>query len=170
MQAELYPETIARPKRSDKLIIEQAAKKHAEEIARQIKDIDAEALAEDLVEHYRSYQNGYDLAKDLEREGYEIDVEFVNLLDDFDYAVGSAQRDAEKEWVQKVGFTPEFKVGDHVDMGKAYGKNNERYGFVSEIKMESAEYYVKSNSDSGISYVIKAENLKPYNPEENAEN
>lgn len=169
MQADLYPETIARPKHSDKLIIEQAAKIHAEEIARQIKGLDVEQLAEDLVANYRSYNDGYELAKDLEREGYEIDVEFVNLLDDFDSRVGAVQREEEKKWVKMVGFEPKFKVGDRVDMGERRGSHHERYGYVDKIVAESAEYYVKTDEKPGISYIIKAENLAPHNPEESAE-
>lgn len=161
MQTEMYPEQIKRPSPYSKENIARAAKKHSVELAQQWSDWTAEEWEESLIRHYRPHLNGYELAKEMERDGYSPDAEMVNELDTFDHYVSSCGREAEKEWVKLVGFNPEFSVGDDVDLGERF-KDRGQYGKVSRIRHESAEYEVKVDAASNSAFIIKAENLKAH--------
>ena len=160
MQTDLFPSQVKRPKQSDPAILEKAAREFAETMHKQWPEYSIEEWAEALETNYSACKDGYEFARDLERDGFAPDTEMVNELDSFGLKVSEVCRHAEKQWVRLDGFTPEFAIGDKVDMGKTH--RGERYGFVSGIREESAEYEVKTDMNSSTAFIIKAENLKKF--------
>ncbi|WP_298842879.1 hypothetical protein [uncultured Salinicola sp.] len=158
MQTELYPERIARPTSRAKEIVKIAAEAYAERMHGRWSDWSVEEWAEALIEHHSPFKDGYELAKDLERDGFDPDAEMVSELDGFESEVSSVHRKAVKDWVKLVGFEPLYQVGDDVLVPRVLDDKGGR-GRISEILLESAEYLVKTDPDSSSAYVIKAEDI-----------
>lgn len=158
MQKEMFANQTRRPRGTDRDVLERAANKFAERMHTQWSDYSKEKWAKALMKIYSPHLDGYELAKEIEREGFCPDVEMVNELDSFDYEVSTARRQAEAEWVKNIGFTPEFAIGDEVDMGVS--SHRPEHGVVTGIRHESAEYEVKAHGDDRATYIIRAENLK----------
>lgn len=101
----------------------------AREIVRQVRD--------------RRYIDGYDLAKDLEdHEGWGINFEIVEILNDFSGEVDHEMRAAEKEWFERVKPQPPLPLGARVQVGR------DETGIIDEIyKYGPAKYCVKIDGD-----------------------
>lgn len=158
MQTDMFPSQIKRPTRDDKIIVQQAAEHYAEEMHKNWPDYSKEEWTEALTDNYSEWKNGYEMAKDIERDGFEPDVEMVGFLDNFSSEVSKFHKKSVEKWVELVGFEPEFAIGDQVDMGES--RRRPRYGVVASISNKTAEYGVKEYASCNISYIIKAEDLK----------
>lgn len=77
--------------------------------------LESEDLVEHLVKHFARHKDGFELAKDLEYEGWDITAETVQLLDEFDIHIGNALQDAEKEWIKTNNIQPPLKIGTEVE-------------------------------------------------------
>ena len=160
MQTEMYPEQLTRPSSNSKDVIKAAAAGYADKMHGKWSEWSKQEWIEGLVKHYAHHKDGYETAKDMESDGFAPDSEMVSDLDDFGFEVSRAHRNAVIEWVKKVGFEPVFSVGDAVDMGESHHRN-ERFGIVSEIRHDTAEYAVKTDPASTSAFIIRSENLSP---------
>lgn len=158
MQTELYPEQITRPSSSAKEVVKTAADVYAKQMHSQWKDWSIEEWSEALARNYSAFKDGYEMAKDLEREGFEPDAQMVAELDNFGFEVNSAHGRAVKDWVKLVGFEPLYEVGDTVLVPRIPADKGGS-GRISEILHETAEYLVKTDPSSNIAHVIKAEDI-----------
>jgi len=158
MQTELYPEQMARPTSRAKEVVKIAAEAYAKRMHSQWSDWSVDEWAEALIEHHSPFKDGYELAKDLERAGFDPDAKMVFELEGFDSEVGSVHRKAVKDWVKLVGFEPQYRVGDDVLVPRIFDDKGGS-GRISEILHESAEYLVKTDPDSSSAHVIKAEDI-----------
>ena len=160
MQTEMYPDQVKRPSSSSREVVKAAADIHAVRMHEKWSEWSAEEWSEGLARHHAPHKDGYEMAKDMERDGFAPDAEMVSDLDDFSFEVSRAHGDAVRAWVRECGFEPEFAIGQDVDMGDRMGRR-ERYGKVSGIRHETAEYEVKTEADDGSTYIIRSENLSP---------
>lgn len=158
MQTELYPEQIARPSSSSKEIVKIAADEYAKQMHSQWKDWSIEEWSEALARNYSAFKDGYELAKDLEREGFDPDAQMVAELDNFGFEVNSAHGQAVKDWVKLVGFEPLYEVGDTVLVPRILDDKGGS-GKITEIRHDTAEYLVKTDPSSNSGYIIKAEDI-----------
>lgn len=82
-----------KPKRPqiNKQIIEAAAEVFVRENIDSLPEyLESEDLVEHLVKHFARHKDGFELAKDLECEGWDITAETVQLLDEFDIQIEDA--------------------------------------------------------------------------------
>jgi hypothetical protein len=103
-------------------------KKVALEIAHEVckwanhRDMDADALAEDMAHEYSRGDNGYELAKKLDGRGYMPDAEMVESLDLMDSEVDNEYRKYCWEWVKKENIQPPFPVGTKIENNTIFSK------------------------------------------------
>lgn len=75
--------------------------------------IDANAAT--IAEHYRHGMDGYELAKELDKWAYwDTSRDDMEALDEVDWLVDAALREAEKEWVTVNDIQPPFPIGARV--------------------------------------------------------
>ncbi len=100
----------------NKQIIEAAAEVFVRENIDSLPEyLESEDLVEHLVKHFARHKDGFELAKDLECEGWDITAETVQLLDEFDIQIEDALQDAEKEWIKTNNIQPPLKIGTEVE-------------------------------------------------------
>lgn len=72
--------------------------------------------------------NGYELAKDLERDNiayFDIDVDFISWLDDLNYNYNNIKRQNVKDWVKAHNPKPKFEIGTELNFkSKLYYKHD----------------------------------------------
>lgn len=152
-----------RPK-IDKEIITKAAKVFIKDnIGSLPDDIAAEDLVGHLVKHFADYKNGFELAKDLEWEGWDIDAETVQVLDDFGNYVTKSLHQAEKEWIEQNNIQPPFPENTEVEY--MYGRVL-RKGVITGIYPHRAGMYeIRENGHNDQEHgkcriILKWENVK----------
>jgi len=75
--------------------------------------IDADAAT--IAEHYRYGMDGYELAKELDKYAYwDTSRDDMEALDEVDWLVDAALREAEKDWVLANAIQPPFPIGARV--------------------------------------------------------
>ncbi len=115
-----------------------------------------------LLQHYAPHKNGFDLAKDLEWEGWDIDVETVQALDAFDSYVQDQIQIAEKEWLETNNIQPPLKTGTEVK----YMHGKMKKGVITGIyKHRVGCYEIKAdghddNKDGKMRHVVKWEHVE----------
>lgn len=100
-----------RPKITREMIVEAA-----KEIAGNV-DIEAE----DIAKRFRPHMDGYELAKELEHDGYNIRAADVEELDCMSNAVDDLHRAAEKKWVEENNIQPPLPIGTTIKQGVIHG-------------------------------------------------
>jgi hypothetical protein len=158
MQTELYPEQIARPSSSAKEVVKAAAEAYAEHMHSQWTDWSIQEWAEALARNHSAFKDGYQLAKDLERDGFDPDAQMVSDLDGFGFEVSRAHGRAVKDWVKLVGFDPLYEVGDTI-LAPRILDDKGGSGKITEILHDTAEYLVKTDPSSNSAFIIKAEDI-----------
>jgi hypothetical protein len=125
-----------RPRQSDPRVIEAAAKALAPAVVCWLgDDSDPDDIAADIAKAARYHSDGYELAKELERDGYDPDAELVDILGGLDtYRPHQAML---KQWVQANAIAPQFAAGDRV----VCSRNGA--GTVVEVQAETAQYVVR---------------------------
>lgn len=106
-----------RPKESDPDVIQAAARALAERLRSEFsaEDFPSPDTETELAGVIGRQHDGYDIAKHLERShGWNIDAATVEILDEADYAISSAQRQMEARWVELAKPTPSLAIGARV--------------------------------------------------------
>lgn len=97
----------------DAEIIKIAATKTAENTAN-INPCDVGLLAKDIAKYYSRLMNGYDLAKNLDGAGWDVDPVFVDDMDMMDSYVREAHQKKCYEWVKNENIKPTLMQGTHI--------------------------------------------------------
>ena len=97
-----------------------------------------EEVKKQLAAALRWGQNGYQSARDLERDGWSPDAELVEILDGHDEH--GPERAAVKAWVKETEPQPAFKVGDKV---KSKWGDKPVGGVVKALYSETAQYAIR---------------------------
>lgn len=114
---------------------------------------------------YHSNDNGYELAKQFEREGYSPDGALVELLEGIWVDKNELIRNAVKKWVIEDDIKPSIEIGTNVIV--QYG-NKKVEGTITGTYLETAEYKVMIPSE-GMTIegtrraIIKYENVELIN-------
>ncbi|WP_422444153.1 hypothetical protein [Endozoicomonas sp. ALB091] len=102
-------------------IIMKAAEKTAAETSNLSLEEKAE-LANAIVQVYRTYMNGFDLAKALDRNGWDdIDTMFVEDIDAMGFNVDTIHKEVCFAWVKENNIQPPFEIGTTLDIGVITG-------------------------------------------------
>lgn len=88
-----------------------------------------------------SSEDGYDICRDLERDGWTVDAPLVEHMDGG--WLRSALDDAIRAWVQREGIVPRLEVGDKVtyELPRGLlGRREQKTGHVLRIERDRAQY------------------------------
>lgn len=104
------PPVIPRPSRTDKIITKQVAEKLLPDFARWMKTDDAEVdqddLLSDLIKALGYDDDGYEIARNLDHNGYSPDAELVGILDAAGDYRQNIHAEACKAWVATNNLQP----------------------------------------------------------------
>lgn len=154
-EKQMYMEKImkevipSRPSLS-KEIIEQAVNKVISENKSIFHDIDDYGI-EDIVEKYHYGMDGYEIAKKLDDNGWEMNLEIANALDEIGYNVKSILSELEWEWQKEYNIQQQFEIGTKIKEGVISG--------ISQY--HAACYEVRHNENPNSFKIIKFENAIP---------
>lgn len=81
----------------------------------------ADDIADYIVDAYRNYYDGYELAKEMERKGCLISVSMIEILDSMSHEIDELVKVAEKEWVKSENIQPTLIIGSHIKEGQITG-------------------------------------------------
>lgn len=119
------PIPAARPKLGDRWVRLAAAKAFAQDLVGEFPDLLTEgdeeeslqSVADDLFEELGSSGDGYEIAKNLERNhGWSPDARMVEILDGASSYQWEAYERGVKEWVAATGVKPKLEVGATVSV------------------------------------------------------
>ena len=100
--------TPPRPK-LDRAGIAEAVKELAEQL---------DIAPDDIAEHFRIHDDGYELAKNLERHGYyDLDLNAANELDSVSSIVREKEMELQKLWVKAYDVQPPLPNGAQILQG-----------------------------------------------------
>jgi hypothetical protein len=131
-----------RPKRHDKAILRQAAEALVPEveewIGESISDQERERLVSTLAS--RCGDDAYDIARELERDGYTPDSHLVEILDGFDtYRIHA---EAVRVWIAETGAAPKLAIGATVAIPARMREHEGVVGEIAAINERSGEYTI----------------------------
>jgi len=98
-------------------------------------------LREELLDSVDYYNDGYEIAKNLERRHYwSVDASLVELLDDSRALRVVTFNSLIKEWVFSNGILPQYSVGQSVRFVTM--RNIEHVGEITRINVDQAQYVI----------------------------
>ncbi len=103
-----------------------------------------EQIIDDLKDSCEREDDGYQIARALERKHWTCDSRLVEILDDFTIRAADARDKALREWVADSGIRPKLATGLSVTM-RLLGKGIVT-GVIIGIQTERGEYYVTVES------------------------
>lgn len=99
-------------------------------------------LARDIANCSSYRDDGYEIARAMDRLGYAADSELVGLLDAIGFRRSEAHREAVKIWAAANPIDPAFTIGDRVK------SETQGPGEVVDILRDRAQYLVKCDKSS----------------------
>ena len=103
-------------------------------------DFFVEELKENFTASYLFNCDGYELARDLEREmGFDSDSALVDDMNSISYHCHSCLRENVENWVKDCEITPKYPIGDEVSV---WVKNVNYIGEISKIYERTADYCI----------------------------
>lgn len=135
--AKEYPK---RPGRHEEAITKRAVEMLLPEVRNWLGDEADERILTDLIDAAK-YGNdeGYELARSLERRGYSPDAELVEILDSMTLCRYEAHKKAVAAWVRAHDLRLDLAIGSPVSLVVS-GKN--QVGEIRDLRPETAEYVV----------------------------
>ncbi len=126
--------------------------KMAKEIIKErFSDDDEESIIEDLEGLYPFNDNGFEMAKDLERgnASYDIDVSFCEWLDGLASELRSIQTENVRAWVKAHNPQPKFEKGTKLLINErlCYKMDKGLTVYVNGGRPEEAVYWINTNPE-----------------------
>lgn len=139
--------TRNRPTQHDDAVVDAAVTTFIEFVRRQLhgfEDLDTEdaETRRQVRDAITMHLDGYEIARELEDVGWEVDAEFVDMVDV--WWVSDALRSATAAWVTEQGIRPSLKVGDRVLVTRGTIRSHpvEAVGAIIRIDEAQAQYIV----------------------------
>ena len=115
----------------------------------------------DIIEDLYLYSDGYEIAKELEDKGFNIDSNLVQELDNIEYCVDEQKRANEKKWVKENNINPKYKENDKVEYSIKYHSEELRLRNINGIDYERGYYKVEIHKGNiQHSALVKFEDLE----------
>ncbi len=129
---------------------------------------DMESLMEDVlgdVENINFDCDGYEVAKEMEDMGYEINTRIVDYLDSVQREFDIALNDKIKYWVSIKKLTPKFEIGHKLSpTNEIRNHRGSRYKeecyYVVKLYDKEGKYVINSDRDSEYGYIVTYEFLE----------
>ena len=108
LQRPPMPTPPKRPDRNDPAVLADAAALLAPEVSRWLNDssVGMDVIEKDLVDAMRWRDDGYDVGRAMDSNGYSVDAALVEILDDAGICKMKACSKAEEAWVDATGAQP----------------------------------------------------------------
>ncbi|MGX9459477.1 hypothetical protein ACWU37_21335 (plasmid) [Photobacterium damselae subsp. damselae] len=97
-------------------------------------------LVEAVVKNFCSMDDGYSLAKRLDNDGWDVDSEFVEDMDEVIGSINAELRAAIKLWFEVYKPVPTFEIG--AELFSHSCTDNKHYGYITKIS-EPGVYEVR---------------------------
>ena len=126
-----------------------------------VSDDDLETIIEDL-KKLSQYDDGYELAKKLERIGeasYDIDTSFVEWLDWMFHSYREIQRKNERDWVKAHNIKPKLEIGVPYQLKENLDRDylKEQTIYIIRYYELEGEYVINTKKDANGGRVIHFE-------------
>ena len=149
-------ELMARPKMSDEIVKKRAWEIFEPEVVAYLGadwiESKREYVQKQIMQVISSHKDGYGMARELERQGWEEDRELVDLMDAGESALRDAHRELIKQWITVYGIAPSRLVGDEVSTTNWHRKGQS--GIIVKIYEDEAKYGVRFPDQSPTSSQI----------------
>lgn len=120
-------------------------------------DFNEKEIAEGLKKVVTPHGDGYELAKDMERCGWEGSKALIELMEECSSLFCEALEELTWQWVRCLNIKPQFKIGDQVQLPKNYGQST---GEIVGFNEKQAKYHVRTSDQKPTSYwVIEFERI-----------
>lgn len=97
-------------------------------------------IEKQMIEVLDEFSDGYQMARELERKGWEEDRYLMDLMDEGESFLRQAHKEILGQWIKCYGITPERKVGDTVSTTNWHRKG--QVGTITSIYVDDATYAV----------------------------
>jgi hypothetical protein len=149
-------ELMKRPEEDDELTLKRAweiiAPKVKSYLGQDWNESEEPHVREQIMEVLSDGDDGYSMARKLERKGWEEDRYLVDLMDDASFALHSAYKELVMQWVAVYGISPNRKIGDVVSTTHWHHKG--QVGTIKKIYMDEAKYGVHFSDQPATSWQI----------------
>lgn len=119
-----------------------------------VAEIDDEYLDDNLSTLWTAIEyndDGYHIAHDLERDGWEGSTELVEFAENLLWKKYSARDIAVEKWITANGLVPHFKVGDNVTYKfRKDFKDQEKQGEVTRVEEKRGQYIIFDESEGHV--------------------
>jgi len=165
---------MKRPTRDDPDVLHAAARSLAEAILESKLDELADQLANALDEC--GDHDGYALGKVLERDGWDVDADLVEILNGASSAIGDAHEDAVEAWVRREAIVPAFVIGDRVLVDHVYADRTldnvfaDRRGRSGVVNVGTVEMTIREVNRGRAQYTVYSLALGHLTDEQETEN
>lgn len=121
-----------------------------------------ERICRSLKYHYQD--DAYELAKDLENRGFDIDSDIVSNLESVYRDSRKIEQNYIKNWVIENNIEPKLNIGTEVKISKRYKSES---GTIKEVDRDIAQYAVNTPDQKETSrWLINYEDLEELNQTE----
>lgn len=134
---------MKRPTMADQFVVKRCLEMCMPRVVRWLGASDSDQLTtrEHLTKVLRAHADGYTMARDLESLGWCPDTELVEVMNDCADDCRAAIKELTSQWVRCYQITPDFAIGDHIVVKRAYDGHKE--GVVVKIDADQAEYGIR---------------------------
>jgi hypothetical protein len=149
-------ELMKRPKESDELTKKRAWELFEPKVKSYLGadwiESEREYIKQQIMRVLSSRKDGYGMARELERDGWEEDRGLVDLMDDAEMALRHAREELVKQWIAVYGIAPSRKIGDRVGTTNWHRKG--QIGTIGKIYEGRAEYGIQYPDSAATSFEL----------------
>ena len=151
IEMENVTSNVKRPTRYDVAVIEAASHKVAKQVQEwlhqkcNINDpVELEEIRLSLLDILNYNKDGYEMAKDMEDQGYDSDSALVEIMDSANWVISAEYDKMVEKWMSENSVKPQLKLGDIVKITE----KNDRFkkdvyeGEIVSIDEKKGEYHV----------------------------
>jgi hypothetical protein len=136
-------ELMKRPSKSDSIVKRRAWELFMPAVKRYLgnewSDTEAPHIEKQITDVLR-LDDGYAMARSLERDGWEEDRGLVDLMDEGESFLSAAHKELLGQWIAVYRIAPSRKIGDRVGTTNWYRKG--QIGIITKIREDEATYAV----------------------------
>jgi len=156
-------ELMKRPTKSDCIVkrraIEMFMPKVKSYLGHDWSESEAPHIEKQIMEVLDEFSDGYSMARELERKGWEEDRGLVDLMDDGESCLCNAHEEIQRQWIKCYGIDPKRKIGDRV-VTDIYERKGQ-VGEISKFYLDSGQYGVRYPDQPETScYLVEYEDVK----------
>lgn len=156
-------ELMKRPSKSDCIVKRRALEMFMPRVKDYLGDdwseSEAPHIEKQIMEVLDEFSDGYSMARELERKGWEEDRGLVDLMDDGEACLRKAHEEIQGQWIKCYGIGPKREIGDRV-VADIYERKGQ-VGEISKFYPDSTRYGVRYPDQPETScYLVEYDDVK----------